>query len=332
MKSLTIRGLRIFEAAASTGNFSRAAELLNLTQPAISVQIKTLEDEVGTPLFDKNARPIALTDAGREFLRHARVILAQVRTAEDAMATLEGTFRGQLHLGVVSTANYFAPKLMMAFRRIYPDVRLKLSVGKRDEILAMLNDHRLDIAIAGYPPAHADIDAEAFARHPHCIVASASHPLRDERHIDWSALIDEPFLFREAGSATRQFFEHLLQCRSIQVHVSSEFQGTETIKQAVMAGMGLTFISAHAVQTELEASCMAILDVIDMPKMLDWCVLTRRDAPLSAVSQAFKDFVMAEGEALTRCVSQPDDLFKSTAMGSNSPRQPAVSAVALDAP
>jgi LysR family transcriptional regulator, low CO2-responsive transcriptional regulator len=305
MKSLTLRSLRIFEAAASAGNFSRAAELLELTQPAISLQIKQLEEEVGTALFDKQARPVALTDAGREFLRHARAILAQVRNAEDAMATLEGSFRGQLHLGVVSTAHYFAPTLLMNFRRRFPEVRMKLTVGTRDEILSMLGDHRLDIAIAGYPPAQAEVEADAFARHPHCIVASPDHPLAQARAIDWQELANEPFLFREVGSATRQFLEHLLQSRSIQVNVSTEFQGTETIKHAVMAGMGITFVSAHSIQIELLARRMVILDVIDMPKLLDWCVLTRRDTPLSSVNQAFKEFVMAEASSLIHCVSSP---------------------------
>jgi len=306
MKSLTLRGLRIFEAAASAGNFSRAAELLELTQPAVSLQIKQLEEEVGTPLFDKQARPIVLTDAGREFLRHARTILAQVRTAEDALASLEGSFKGQLHLGVVSTGHYFAPVLLAAFRRKFPEVRMKLTLGTRDEILAMLGDHRLDIAIAGYPPAQADVEAEAFARHPHCIVAAPDHPLAGASRIEWDELAGEPFLFREAGSATRQFLEHLLQSRSIHVNVSTEFEGTETIKQAVMAGLGITFVSAHAIQTELMANRMVILDVIDMPKLLDWCILTRRDSLLSPVKQAFREFVLAEGVALTQCISAPE--------------------------
>lgn len=301
MKNLTFRVLRIFEAAASCASFSRAAELLDLTQPAVSMQIRQLEDEIGLPLFDKQARPLTLTDAGREFVSHARAILAQVRAAEDAMATLEGTLNGQLHLGVVSTAHYFAPLLMTEFARRHPGVRMRLSVESRDTVLAMLAEHRIDVAVAGYPPAHADVEAEAFARHPHCIVAPTGHRLAGQRNIAWQDLADEPFLFREVGSATRQFLEHLLQSRSLRVNAGLELQGNETIKHGVMAGMGISFMSAHAFQVELEVGRLVVLDVEDMPKMLDWCLLHRRDSPLKGISAAFRDFVLGEGIRLTNC-------------------------------
>lgn len=301
MKSLTFRGLRVFEAAASCASFSRAAEVLGLSQPAVSMQIRQLEEEVGVALFDKQSRPLALTDAGRELLSHARVILAQVRAAEDALATLNGTVSGQLHLGVVSTAHYFAPLLMTAFLERHPDVRMKLSVAPRDAVLAMLQEHRIDLAIAGYPPTHAEVEAEAFARHPHCVVASPQHRLVGQRDIAWEALAHEPFLFREVGSSTRQFLEHLLQSHSLRVNAAIELQGNETIKAGVMAGMGVSFMSAHAFQVELEAGRMAVLDVQGMPKLLDWCLLHRRDAPPKAVAAAFRDFVLAEGLRLTAC-------------------------------
>jgi len=301
MKNLTLRGLRIFEVAASCESFSRAAELLDLSQPAVSMQIKQFETEVGVRLFEKNPRGVTLTDAGRDLLLHARDILSRVRVAEDAMASLQGVFRGQLHLGVVSTAHYFAPWLMQAFRSTYPDVRMKLSVGSRDEMLAALQEHRIDVVIAGFPPAQADVEAEAFARHPHCIVAAPAHPLAGRRDLSWEELGDEPFIFREPGSATRQFLEHLLQSRSLRVNVSTELQGNETIKQAVMAGMGISFMSAHTFQIELEAGRMAVLDVQDMPKMLDWCLLHRRDTMLSGVNALFRAFVLEHGARIAAC-------------------------------
>lgn len=301
MKSLTFRSLRTFETAASCRSFSRAAEVLNLTQPAVSMQIRQLEDEVGLPLFDKQARPLTLTDAGREFLGHARAILALVRAAEDGLAGLGGDLRGQLQLGVVSTAHYFAPLLMTEFRDRHPGVRLKLLVEPRETILAMLSEHRLDIAISGYPPSEADVEAIAFARHPHCIVAAANHPLASRRQIDWRDLSNEPFLFREAGSATRQFLEHLLQSRSLRVNVTVELQGNETMKHAVMAGMGISFMSAHAFQVELAAKRIAVLDVVEMPKVLDWCLIHRRDTLLTGINAAFRDFVVEHGARLTQC-------------------------------
>lgn len=304
MKNLTLRQLRAFEAAATTLSHSRAAEQLHLTQPAVSMQIRLLEDELGLPLFRKQGRGLQLTEAGDELLRHARGILGAIRQAEEALTSMssgEGSTRGQLHLGVVPTANYFAPLLMMAFRERFPEVKLKLSVDRRETILALLNEHQIDVAIAGYPPSEADVEAEAFARHPHCIVAAPTHPLAGKRRIAWSELKGEPFIFREPGSATRQFLEHLLQSQSLQVNVTMELSGNETIKQAVMAGMGISFMSAHAFQIELAAGRMAVLDLAGMPKLLDWCLLHRRDGVLTGVSAAFREFVLEHGARLAHC-------------------------------
>jgi DNA-binding transcriptional LysR family regulator len=304
MKNLTLRQPRAFDAAATTLSHSRAAEQLHLTQPAVSMQIRLLEDELGLPLFRKQGRGLQLTEAGDELLRHARGILGAIRQAEEALTSMssgEGSTRGQLHLGVVPTANYFAPLLMMAFRERFPEVKLKLSVDRRETILALLNEHQIDVAIAGYPPSEADVEAEAFARHPHCIVAAPAHPLAGKRRIAWSELKGEPFIFREPGSATRQFLEHLLQSQSLQVNVTMELSGNETIKQAVMAGMGISFMSAHAFQIELAAGRMAVLDLVGMPKLLDWCLLHRRDGVLTGVNAAFREFVLEQGARLAHC-------------------------------
>ncbi|MCY4756397.1 LysR substrate-binding domain-containing protein [Pelomonas aquatica] len=161
--------------------------------------------------------------------------------------------------------------------------------------MAGLQEHRLDVVIAGLPPAHADIEAEPFARHPHCIVAAPSHVLVGRKGLSWAELRDEPFLYREAGSATRNFLEHLLQAHQLQVHVSTELHGNEAIKQAVMADMGISFMSANAFQVELETDRIAVLDVVEMPKMLDWCVLQKRDTTLTGINALFKTFVLTHG-------------------------------------
>jgi DNA-binding transcriptional LysR family regulator len=304
MRNLTLRQLRLFEAVASRLSYSRAAEQMNLTQPAVSMQVQQLEAELGLQLLVKTGKRVTLSQAGEEMLRQARRILSQVVIAEEAMAAFhvaDGDKGGLLHLGVVATAHYFAPALMMAVAQQWPGVKFKLTVDRRENILAMLQDHQLDVAIAGYPPSEADIEAETFAQNPHCIVAAAQHPLAKMRRIHWSALRDEPFIFREPGSATRQFFEHLLQAQSLQVKVSMELSGNETIKQAVMAGMGISFLSAHSFQIEIEAGRLAVLDMEEMPKMLDWCLLHRRDSSLVGVNGAFRKFVLAEGPTLVKC-------------------------------
>ncbi len=304
LKNLTLRQLRLFEAVATQLSYSRAAEQMSLTQPAVSMQMQQLQAEMGLLLLVKAGRGVALSPAGEEMLRQTRRILHQVRMAEGAVEAFhvqDGGSGGLLHLGVVPTAHYFAPALLMAFAQQWPGVKFKLTVDRRETILAMLQEHQLDVAIAGYPPSEADVEAETFAQNPHCIVASATHPLAQQKAIAWDALRDEPFIFREPGSATRQFFEHLLQAQSLQVRVSMELSGNETIKQAVMAGMGISFLSAHAFQVELDVGKLAVLDMRDMPKLLDWCLLHRRNASLLGVNQAFRLFVMAEGERLAAC-------------------------------
>jgi DNA-binding transcriptional LysR family regulator len=304
LKNLTLRQLRIFEAVGSHLSFSRAAEQMSLTQPAVSMQLQQLEADVGLQLLVKSGKKVTLSQAGEELLRQARRILNQVLIAEEAVAAFhlnEGSKGGLLHLGVVPTAHYFAPKLLMAFAQQWPGVKFKLTVDRRDAILRMLQEHQIDVAIAGYPPSEADVEAETFAQHPHCIVAAANHPLASKRRLTWDALKDQPFIFREPHSATRQFFEHLVQAQSLQVKLSMELSGNETIKQAVMAGMGISFLSAHTFQIELEAKRLAVLDLQDMPKMLDWCLLHRRDSFLSGLNAAFRAFVMTHGTDLTRC-------------------------------
>ena len=301
MKNLSLRQLRVFDALAETLSHSAAADRLGITQPAVSMLIRQLEADAGLPLLIRRGRRMDLTSAGTMLLQHARAILEHARRIEETLASMQVGTHGHLHLGVVPTANYFAPRVLMEFQRQIPGVTFKLSVGPRDDILAMLKDHRIDLAIGGHPPAEVDLEAEAFARHPHCIVCAPDHPLAAVRGVSWSDLRGEPFIFRESGSATRQFLEHLLQSQSLQVNVTMELAGNETVKQAVMDGMGISFMSAHAVQVELAAKRMVVLDVEGMPRWLDWCLIQRRDSQLSGLSPAFRQFVLTRGAELTAC-------------------------------
>jgi DNA-binding transcriptional LysR family regulator len=168
-------------------------------------------------------------------------------------------------------------------------------------VLSMLQEHQLDIAISGYPPSEGDLEATTFARNPHCIVAHPDHPLASRTRLRWADLREENFIFREQGSATRQFLEQLLQSQAIQVRSVMELAGNETIKQAVMCGMGISFLSAHTFQVELQAGLMTVLDVLDLPKHVDWCFVQRRDTVLSGVNAAFREFVIANGADWARC-------------------------------
>jgi DNA-binding transcriptional LysR family regulator len=303
MKNLTLRQLEVFSVLAEAGSHSAAADALGISQPAVSMLMRQLEQDVGLPLWEGRGRKQRPSAAGHLLLGHARGVLDQLRRLQEGLNQLQSGQGGHLHLGVVPTANYWAPQLLMAFQRRHPGSTFKLSVGPRSQVLNWLKEHQIDVAIGGHPPGEADVEALAFARHPHCIVAPFGHPLAGHKRVSWSALKDEPFIFREDGSATRNFLEHLLQGQSLQVNARIELSGNETVKQAVMAGMGISFMSAHAVQVELVARRMAIIDVAGMPKWLDWCLLSRRDTHNSPLVASFKEYVLSEGASHAAAIS-----------------------------
>jgi len=301
MRHITLRHWRSFEAAAACGSFSRAADALALTQPAVSMQIAQMEKAVGRPLFDKNGRPMRLTAAGQLMLRHARALLAEQRAAEDAVATLAGRFSGLLRLGLVAPANYFVPALLQAFRLDHPGVQVQLLMDKREALLTRLQDQRLDLAICGYPPGDTDLEALAFARHPHLMVVQGLHPLAAHGAVAWADLAGEPVVLREHGSVTRQLMAHLLEVHRLRLPVAAELPGNESVKQAVMAGLGLSLMSAHAIQLELEVARLAALPLPDIPLRLDWCLLYPRDQPLSEAARGMREILLRDGRALTAC-------------------------------
>ncbi len=305
MKNITLRQLKIFGVAASELSFTRAADALCLTQPAVSMQIKLLEEEIGLKLFIKRGKKLFLSEAGSELLRHTRSVLAHLEVASESLAALHVGHSGRLHLGVVSTANYFAPALLAAFRSLHPGVRVKLTVDRREAILALLKDHKIDLAITGHPPNEAEVEAEIFARHPHYIVAAADHPLAQQRHLHWSALQGESFIFREQGSATRNLLEYLLQQASMSVEIAFQLLGNETVKQAVIAGLGISLLSAHSFQIEFVAGHLAILDLTGMPMMMDWYLLHSREKQPCGVHAAFRRFLLDEGALRIQACSAP---------------------------
>ncbi|HYF21631.1 MAG TPA: LysR family transcriptional regulator [Ramlibacter sp.] len=301
MREFSLRSLRIFEAAASSRSFSRAAEQLGMTQSGVSQQIRHLESELGVALFDTRQRPVELTDAGRELLQHARAIVTQVSVATHAMAEVTQEGGAPLRLGSVHGGNYIAPPLIAELRRRMPTVRVRLSVAPPAELQRMLVQREVDLGISPFPPAEVELQAEAFARNPLCLVARPDHPLAGVREVTWPQLAGETFIFREAGSVSRHLLEHLLRSHGLAVSLDLVLWGHEAVKQAVMEGLGVTLIVAHAVQVELRAGQLVILDVAGLPVSQDWCLLYRAEAELTPLQRTFRDLVLAEGERLTAC-------------------------------
>jgi DNA-binding transcriptional LysR family regulator len=298
MKNATMRQLKVFETVARLLSFSRAAEELHLTQPAVSTQVSKLEERVGLPLFEQLGKKIYLTPAGTTLLSYSRVIIQQIQSAEQAMAQFKGVSGGKLNVAVISAGDYFFPRILVDFASRHVGVTLNFTVHNREELLAQLSGNTTDLAIMVRPPNDLDTVNEAFAPHPYVIVAASSHPLAQRKRIPVSVLMREQFVVREKGSDTWQSMKEGFGDKFTQIKIAMEIKSTETIKQAVIAGMGVSFLSAHTVSLELKAGSLIVLDVRDFPLMLNWYVVHRKSKQLPPVAEAFKNFLMSDGKAL----------------------------------
>ena len=313
MKNATLRQLKVFESVARHLSFTRAAEELHLTQPAVSTQVKELERHAGLALFEQLGRKIYLTQAGAEMLHHSRAIIQQFREAEEAMQQLKGISGGKLNVAVISAGDYFFPRLLAEFARRHSGVILNLTVHNRAELLHRLADNMTDLAIMVRPPEDMDTVNEPFAPHPYVIVAAPEHPLARKKRIPMAVLAREPFLTREKGSDTWASMARGFAGWLAKLNIAMELKSTETIKQAVIAGMGIAFLSAHTVTLERQVGSLVVLDVEDFPLMLNWYVVHRKHKRLPPVASAFKKFLMDDGTALIEGITH-----FSTQMGTRS--------------
>jgi DNA-binding transcriptional LysR family regulator len=298
MKHVTLRQLRVFEAVARHLNYSRAAEELHLSQPAVSTQVKELAGSVGLDLIERLGRRTYLTAAGTELLHCARAIAERLREADDALAQLRGVTGGRLNVGVISAGDYFFPRVLAEFARRHPGVAFHLAVHNREGLLRELADNLTDLAVMARPPRDADIVALPFAPHPYVIIAAPDHPLARARAIPREALRRERFVQREHGSDTWHLMRDVFGREFTRLKPVAEVRSTETIKQMVAAGMGIAFLSAHTLGLELEAGRLAVLDVQGFPAPQYWHLVHHRRKRLPPVALAFKEFLLRDGAAL----------------------------------
>jgi DNA-binding transcriptional LysR family regulator len=298
VKHATLRQLKVFEAVARHLSFSRAAEEMHLTQPAVSTQITKLEEHAGNALFEQFGKKVYLTAAGNELLHISRAIIQQFEQAEIAMAQFKGVRGGRLNVGVISAGDYFFPQLLVDFIGRHSGVTLNFTVHNREELLAHIEENLTDLAIMVRPPSDMDTVNEPFAPHPYVVVAPASHPMTQRSGIPPAEVMRQPFVVRERGSDTWRSMRDAFGGDLSGLNVAMEIRSTETIKQAVIAGFGLSFLSAHTVSRELQAGSLQALDVQGFPLQLHWYVVRRRTKRLPPVAQAFREFLLGEGARL----------------------------------
>jgi DNA-binding transcriptional LysR family regulator len=306
MKTVTFRQLRVFVEVARHLSFVRAAEALHLTPPAVTMQVKELEAAVELPLFDRQGRKVTLTTAGEYFLVYARRLLATLKDADDAMARLRKLETGVLSVGLVSTAKYVVPRLLARFRVEHPGVEVRLQVGaNREALVTMLADGEVDLAVMGRPPREMACRAEPFAAHPHVFVAPPGHPILQSGHPPVAALANWPLIVREPASGTRALMDRFFASHRVEPRVAMEMPSNETIKQAVMAGMGLSFLSLHTLGLELRAGEIELVHVEDSPVVRTWNVVHLQARLLSPAAEAFRYFILEEGEAFLAAHDRP---------------------------
>jgi len=298
MRPYTFKQIQTFMEVARQGSVSKAAERLFVTQPAVSMQIKQLEEAFGLALLEPMGRNIRLTDAGQVFLTHATTAMGQFKDLEALMAEHIGLKRGRIDLAVVSTAKYFIPMLLVRFNKLFTGIDVRLYIDNRENVLGMLSRFEVDLVVMGRAPSHLECQATIFATNPMAIVSAPEHLLCRRKKLSFSVLGDCHFVVREEGSGTRAAMQRLFESHQTPLNVVMEVPSNETIKQAVMAGMGLSFLSLRTVRHELASGRLALLDIEGMPQINHWYVTHLSSKKLSPAALAFKDFLVEQAGPL----------------------------------
>ncbi len=298
MRRYTLRQLDTFLEVARSESVSKAAERLHVTQPAVSTQLRQLEEALGIALVEASGRQIRVTEAGREVEQYVIAALSQLSQLDDVVADLQGLQRGRINLGIVGTAKYFVPMLLVHFRKQFPGIEICLQIQNRDQIFKMLERNELDLAITGRVPQRLDCLSEPFATNPLGFVSSPGHPLSRRRQAPLSIFNDVEFVVREQGSGTRATMESVFVEHGISPQIVMEMPSNESIKQAVMAGMGVTFLSLRTVRHELAAGHLVLLDIQGMPIVRQWRVAHLRSKRLAPAAMGLREFLLNDAAAL----------------------------------
>lgn len=298
MRPYTLKQMQTFIEVARQRSVSKAAERLFVTQPAVSMQIRQLEDAFGLPLIEPMGRNIRLTHAGEAFLSYAIAAMGQLKDLEALMAEHVGMKQGRIDLAVVSTAKYFIPMLLVRFGKQFPGIHIQLRIDNRENILGLMARNEADLVVMGRAPGNMDCEATPFATNPLSIVAAPDHALVRRKHLPFSALGEHRFVVREQGSGTRAAMERLFAQHQTAMDVVMEMPSNETIKQAVMAGMGLSFLSLRTVRHELASGHLALVDIEGMPMVGNWYITHLSHKKLSPAARAFREFLIEQGGPL----------------------------------
>ncbi len=304
LRSVTSRQLQVFERIAQSASYTEAAKELFLTQPTVSLQMKKLEETIGTALFDQVGRKVFLTPAGDALLDASQKLFDVIDSFENKVSALQQVENGALALAGTTTTEYFIPLILGIFHQRYPKVHVGLTITDRLSVSRRLAQNMDDLYMMGQLPEQDNVQVDPFVTNPLVVVAHPKHPLAKAKKIPCEKLCAENFLMREPGSETRLALKRYLDQHSLELTTKMELNSNEAIKQAVIGGMGLAVLSRYAVADDAELKRLVILDVVDFPLLENWYLVYSKQKELSPVSQAFLEFVRDEGiKILTESLS-----------------------------
>jgi len=295
MRDITLKQLRSLSATVGTGTIVAAAQALHVTPPAVAQQLRLLERATGLPLFERTDRGMRATAVGQELIEATARIEAEISRCARLVDSIKSGSAGRVVFGAVSTAKYFAPQLLASFKHAHPGIDVQLIIGNRQQIIEQLERHDVDLVIMGRPPVELELETEIFGSHPHVVIAAPDHPLAGQARVSLARLGKEAMLVRERGSGTRLLVEELFDRRRVRFPDGMEVTSNETIKQAVIAGLGVALISAHTVAAEIAAGRLVVLDVEGLPVLRQWYVVHRADHRLLPAAATMWQFLVEHG-------------------------------------
>jgi DNA-binding transcriptional LysR family regulator len=296
-RRISLRQLQVFEAVARLLSFTRAAQELYLSQPTVSMRIKKLESDIGVPLTEKIGKKISLTEAGNALYQASRDIFGTLGRFEMQIDDQKGLRTGQLRIAVVTTANYFAPRLLGKFCQMYPGIKVSLEVTNREHILERMNQNIDDLYLIGKPPESSDLEFQPYLSNPMVVVASVNHELAGRKAISLGEIANEFFIVREPGSGTRIAAEQKFSAAGYEHKVRMELGSNESIKQGISGGLGIAVLSLHTL-TSGDMNELTVLDVQGFPISWEWYVGHPRGKRLSILARTFIEFMYNEGPTL----------------------------------
>jgi LysR family transcriptional regulator, low CO2-responsive transcriptional regulator len=297
--NITIRQLKVFSEVARHKTLTLAAKHLHLTQPAVSMQIKQLEESVGAALLSKQGRRIQLTDAGEEMLLLSHNVLQQIEQTEHHLKQINEGHQGKLKLVVASTVSAVATKLLASFNALNPDMHISFDVTNRAGLIEQLSNNQADIVLMGQPPDNLNLHTVAFMENPLVVIAPPEHQLCLQKHpATINQLLEHGFVVRETGSGTRQAMERFFNENDKTLNSTMEMNSNEAIKQAVEVGLGLGVVSIHTLEHELKEKRLQIIDAEGFPIIRSWYLVQRKDKRLSPLAEKFKSYVLQKARLL----------------------------------